>query len=173
MGIARRRRHWMPWDRRGRCAGPSTGFVTWTSRVSWIVFHTAPWLLKKLWLLVDHSDSQAFVPALSHKHRFQLAALYTLQHRLTRNTQFRCGYDHGHILGWRLLHDARPQFLSDADLPWRAWRNLLAGNEAIGQPAMNAARVHAENLRGLANRHQLSIGRRRRRLETWDAAIPS
>jgi len=113
------------------------------------------------------------MPALPHEHRLQLAALYTLQHGLTRNTQFRRGYDHGHILWWRLLHDARPQFIIDADLPWRAWRNLLASNEAISQPAMNAARVHAENLRGLPNRHQLSVGRRRRLLESWEAAIPS
>jgi hypothetical protein len=44
------------------------------------------------------------------------------------------------------LHDAGPEFIIDANLPWRAWRNLLAGDEAVGQPAMNAARVHAENL---------------------------
>src|SRR5690242_11482787 len=61
----------------GRCAGPSTGFATWTSRASWIVFHTAPWLLKKLWLLIDHFDSQAFTPALSHQYSLQFAALYT------------------------------------------------------------------------------------------------
>jgi hypothetical protein len=84
----------------------------------WIVFHTAPWLLKKLWLLVDRSDSQALMSALPHEHRLQLAALYTLQHGLTRNTQFRRGYDHGHIFWWRLLHDARPQLIINANLPW-------------------------------------------------------
>jgi len=50
-----------------------------TFRDFWIVFHTAPWLLKKLWLLIDHFDSQALTPALPHENRFELAALYTLQ----------------------------------------------------------------------------------------------
>ena len=81
----------------------------WTQieAATWIVFHTAPWLLKKSWLLIDHFDSQTFMPALPDQNRFQLAALYTVQHRLPRNTQFRRGYDHGHVLWWRLLHDAR------------------------------------------------------------------
>jgi len=34
MGIAQRGRHWMRWGRLGRCAGPTTGFVTWTSKAS-------------------------------------------------------------------------------------------------------------------------------------------
>ena len=60
----------MQWGRRGSDAGAMTGFWIWTSRASWIVFHTAPWLLKKLWLLIDHLDSQAFMPALPHQNSF-------------------------------------------------------------------------------------------------------
>ena len=32
MGIARRSRRWMRWGRLDKCAGPTTGFATWTSR---------------------------------------------------------------------------------------------------------------------------------------------
>src|SRR5579862_1816699 len=113
------------------------------------------------------------MPALAHQNRFQLAALYTLQHRLPRDAQFRRGYDHGHVVWWRLLHDARPQFIIDANLPGRARCDLLAGDETICQPAMNAARVHAENPSRFANGDQFSIGRRGWRLKARDTAIPS
>ena len=49
------------------------------------MFHTAPWLLKKWWLLINDFDSYAFTPALPHQHSVELTALYTLQHRLPRN----------------------------------------------------------------------------------------
>lgn len=97
------------------------------------MFHTAPWLLKKRLLLIDDSDSQAFMPALAHEQGLQLTALYTLQHGLPRNPQFRCGYDHGNVLWGRLLHDARTQIIIDADLPRRARCDLLAGDETISQ----------------------------------------
>ena len=111
--------------------------------------------------------------ALPDENSFQFAALYTLQHGLTRNAQFRCGYDHGHVLRRCLLHDPRPQFIVDANLPGRTWRDLLAGNESICQPTMDATGVHAQDLRRLANRNELSAGRRVWRLEPWDTAIAS
>src|SRR5215470_15786007 len=124
---------------------------------SWILFHTAPWLLKKWWLLIDHFDAQALTPALPHQNSIQLAALYTLQHGLPRNTQFRGGFDHGQVPWRRLLHDVRAQFFGDANLPRRTWRNLLTRNEAICQPTVNAGCVHPQDLRCLTNRRQLSI----------------
>jgi hypothetical protein len=53
------------------------------------------------------------------------------------------------------------KLFGDSNLPRRAWRELLASNETIGQPAMNAAGVHAGNLRRFANGNQLPIRRRR------------
>src|SRR3982751_4810765 len=137
---------------------------------SWIVFHTAPWLLKKLWLLIDHFDSQALMPALSDQNCFEFPALYTLQHSLTRNTQFRCGYDHGHVLRRRLLHDARPQFIIDTNLPRRTRSDLLTRYETVRQPAMNAGCVHSQNLCRLANGNEFSAGRFSWRLEARDFA---
>src|SRR5579863_3963339 len=142
-----------------------------TSRATWIVCHTAPWLLKELWLLIDHFDSQAFTPALPHQHSFEFAALYTLQHRLARNAEFERGLQHRQIVRQLLLHDACPQLIGDPNLPRRAWSYLLAGDETICQPAMNRRSVHAENLRCLPNRNQLPGGRFSRRLESRDIAI--
>ena len=122
---------------------------------------------------IDHFDSQAFTPALPHQNSFQLAALYTLQHRLPRNAQFRGGYDHGHILRWRLLHDARPQFIVDANLPRRAWRDLLAGDETIGQPAMNADVFMPRICAALRIETSSPLGGVGWRLESRDTAIAS
>jgi len=63
-----------------------------------MMFHTAPWLLNKLRLLIDHFDSQALTPALPHENGFELAALYTPQYRLPRNVQFCGGFDLGQEL---------------------------------------------------------------------------
>ena len=93
------------------------------------MFHTAPWSLKKLWLLIDYFDSQAFMPALPHQNCFEFAALYTLQYRLAGNAQFGRGFDHRQELWGGLLYDARPQFIVDANLPRRTWRDLLARDE--------------------------------------------
>lgn len=45
-----------------------------TSGDFWIVFYTAPWLLKKLWLLIDHFDSPAFRSPLAHQPAFSAPA---------------------------------------------------------------------------------------------------
>jgi hypothetical protein len=74
-----------------------------------------------LWLLIDHFDSQALTPALPHENGFELAALYTLQYRLAGNAQFCGGFDHRQELRRGLLHDARAQFIGDANLPRCAW----------------------------------------------------
>ena len=94
-------------------------------------------VVQKLGLLIDHFDSQAFTPSLPHQHGFELAALYTLQHRLPRNAEFHGGLQHRQIIRRRLLHDARPQLIGDSNLPRRAGSDLLAGDETICQPAMN------------------------------------
>jgi hypothetical protein len=64
------------------------GRPTDAGELVWIVFHTALWLLKKIGLFIGHFDSQAFTSALSHQNRLQLAALYTLQYGLSRNTPY-------------------------------------------------------------------------------------
>ena len=122
-------------------------------------------------MLIHDFDSQALTSALPNQHGGELATLYTLQHRLPRNAEFQRGFQHGQIVRRRLRHDAGAQLLGDANLPRRAGSDLLAGNEAVGQPTVNAGGIHAENLRGLADGDQLSWGRLRGRLETRDITI--
>ena len=69
------------------------------------------------------------------------------------------------------MYDAGSQLIGDPNLPRRAGRELLAGDEAVRQPAMNARRIHAENLRRLANGNQFPAGRFSRRLESPNMAI--
>ena len=77
----------------------------------------------------------------------------------------------GRYSGGACCHNARTQLIVDANLPRRAGSDLLAGDETIGQPAMNAGRVHAQNLRRFADRNQFSGGRLSRRLEARNVAI--
>ena len=122
--------------------------------------------------MIDHFDSQAFAATLSHQHGLELAALYTLQYRLSRNAESDGGLQHGQIFRRRLLHDARAQFIGDSNLPRRARRDLLTGDESICQPAMNAGSIHAQNLRRFADRNQFSGRWLSRRLEASNVAIP-
>ena len=62
-------------------------------------------------------------------------------------------------------------FIADSYLPWRAGRDLLAGDETIGQLSMNARRVHTENLRCFPNRNQFAARQLSRRLESRNVAI--
>src|SRR5712691_6200898 len=53
-----------------------------------------------------------------------------------------------------------------------ARRDLLTGDEAICQPAMNTGSIHAQNLCRLADRNQFSGRWLSRRLEAGNVAIP-
>ncbi len=59
-------------------------------------------------------------------NRFKLAALYTLQHRLTRYTESQGGFEHGQKVGWCFLDEASAQLMRHANAPGSSWRNLLA-----------------------------------------------
>jgi hypothetical protein len=73
--------------------------------------------LKKAGLIVDHLDTQAFSAALPYQDSCEFATLYTLQHRLARNTKFDGSFQYRQIIHWGLLHDPRPQLIRDANLP--------------------------------------------------------
>src|SRR5215472_312755 len=128
-------------------------------------------MLKQARSTVDDFDSQALTPALPHQQGFELTALYTLQPSLPRNAELARRFQHRHVLGPRLRHDASPQRLGDANLPGRAGSDLLAGDEPIGQPAVNTGGIHAEDLRCLSDGHQLPAGRLRWWLEPRNASV--
>jgi hypothetical protein len=108
---------------------------------------------------IDDFDSQAFTSALSHKNGLQFATLYTLQHRLSRNAELHCCFQHRQILRRRLRHNARPQVIVHSNLPGCPRSNLFAGDETIRQPAVNTGSVHAKDLRCLADADQFSVAR--------------
>jgi len=112
--------------------------------------------LEKAGLILDHLDTQAFSASLPYQESFEFAALYTLQHRLPRNTEFDGSFQHRQIIRWGLLHDPGPQLIRDANLPWGAGSDLLARDKAICQPTVNGRSVEAKDLRRLANRRQFS-----------------
>ena len=66
-----------------------------------------PRVAEKIRLLIHDFDTQAFAPALPHQHGLELAALYTLQYRLSRNAEFHGRLQHRQIFRRGLLDDAR------------------------------------------------------------------
>ena len=127
--------------------------------------------LEQIGLIVDHLDTQAFSAPLPYQDRFEFAALYTLQHRLSRDPEFHCSFQHRQIVRWGLLQDPRPQLIGDANLPWGAGSDLLACDEAISQPTVNGRSVEAEDLRSFANRRQFSLRWLSRWLEAGNLTI--
>ena len=66
----------------------------------------------------------------------QFAALYTLQHRLARHAEPFGGFPHWSITFWSLLDKECLQLLGDADAPGCTWRDLLTGDKAVVEPAV-------------------------------------
>jgi hypothetical protein len=77
-------------------------------------------------------------------HSLQLAALDTLQHRLPGDAQPKSRLEHREIPGRRLLDEAGPELIGEADPPRRTGRELLADEEAVQEPAMNGGRRDTE-----------------------------
>ena len=103
-------------------------------------------------------DSQAFSSPAADVERFELAALYTLQHRLSGDAEPQPCFEHRQILWRRLFDEARPQLVGDADAPWRAWGELLADDDPGDQPAVQRGRRHAEDRGGCLDGDELAIG---------------
>ena len=119
---------------------------------------------------VRYAYSQALATSEAHVDGVEFAALYTLQHRLAGHAENLRRLEHRQVAGGRLLHEARAQLVGDADLPRRAGRELLGGDEAIVDPAMHRRRGDAEKLGGLLHGHQFAdVGVRA--LEASDAPM--
>jgi len=100
----------------------------------------------------------------------EFAALSRCNTVSPRDAEFHGCFQHGQILRRGLLHDARSQLFSDADLPRRAGGDLFTGDEAFGQPTMDVE-VSCPDLGGLADRDDVALRRLRRGLEAGYAAI--
>jgi hypothetical protein len=93
-------------------------------------------VFEEVWLIVDALDTQAFASSATDQNGAELAALYTLQHRLTGNTKSpRCGLHDDISLGG-VIDETATQSLGDANAPRCTGGRLLGGDEAIVDPAM-------------------------------------
>ncbi|HKY39828.1 MAG TPA: reverse transcriptase domain-containing protein [Polyangiaceae bacterium] len=95
---------------------------------------------------VGELDSQPFSASLPDVDGVELATLYTLQDGLTADAQGERGFEHRNVTRRRLVDEARAQLIGDANAPRGAWCELLAGNEAVVEPAMHGGGRDAENL---------------------------
>ncbi len=89
-------------------------------------------------------------------YRFQLAALYTLQHGLTCDAQQASGLLHGNVSGWCLFQKAFSKLFIDPNLPGSTGSDLFPGDKAICQPSMDCGRSHSQNLSCFLDGDQLS-----------------
>src|SRR5271157_5742166 len=90
-------------------------------------------------------------------NRRKLASLYTLQHCLARDAEEPHGVDHRDMAVRRGLDKARPDLIADADSPRGPRGDLLPGDEAVGEPAVESGGNHAEDLRRLRHGHELAL----------------
>ena len=102
---------------------------------------------------------------------FELAALYTLQHRLACDAEFHCGFEHGQEL-WRcFLNKARTQFVGYSNAPGCAWSNLFSGNKAIVNPSVNRGCRHTKDFGCVFESDKFSCWSLSRRLVARNVAI--
>src|SRR5215471_9938654 len=104
-------------------------------------------------------------------YRVQLAALDTLQHRLTGYAQGLHRRPHREPAGWRLVSEECPQLVGEPDLPRRSRSELHASNEAILQPTVQRRWSYTQLMGGFRHRHQLTIRWIGRRLVTWNVPV--
>ncbi len=116
-------------------------------------------------------DSQAFTSPAPDVKRFELAALYTLQHGLSGDAEPEPRFEHRQIIWRRLFDEARAQFVGHPDTPRRAWGELFADDDPGDQPAVQRGRRHTEDRGRLRDGDELAIGVFSWRLTARDAAI--
>ena len=104
-------------------------------------------------------DTQALSSPGTDVDGAEFAALDTLQHRLPRDPQRHGGLQHRQPALGRLLDEPAAQLVGDADPPRRTRGDLLAGDEPVGQPPVHRRGRHAEQLGGLGDSDQLTLGR--------------
>ncbi len=120
---------------------------------------------------VRDPDSQAFAASAGDVDGFELAALYTLQHRLAGDAQHAHGIDHGHVALRRLLGKALTQPGGHADSPRRTGRDLLGRDEAVVDTAKERALRYAEDRSGLSYAEELTVRRLGRWLEARESPV--
>ena len=105
---------------------------------------------------VYNFDSQTFTPSTPNMDRFEFAALYTLQDRLPRNAEPHGCFEHRQKARRGFFEELSTQLIGDADAPGSAGGQLLAGDKAVVDPAMNSRGGKTEDLCSLLDSGKLS-----------------
>src|SRR5207245_11741512 len=113
------------------------------------ILRPIPWRgVTELGTLSDDLDSQAFSSPAADADGFELAALYTLQHRLAGDAEPQPRLQHRQIVWRGVFDEARAQFVGDPNAPRGAWGELLADDDAGGEPTVQRGRRYREDLGG-------------------------
>ncbi len=94
-------------------------------------------LIEEVGLRADDLEAQAFFASASDMKRFDLAALDTLPHCLSRNSQQTHGLIHGEEVIWCFFSDTGAQVVGETNTPRGPWCQLFSGDDALVEPAMN------------------------------------
>ena len=115
------------------------------------------WLREQSSLIGFYLDTQAAAPSAPDMHGGQHAALDLVQHGLAGHPEgLGCLVEGKPVLGDILGHlDA--ELVVEPDLPRGSWSDLLAGYEAVGQPAVNGADPDLQLGRCLVDADHLTI----------------
>ncbi len=115
--------------------------------------------IKEPELLAYDFDAQAFLLAAHDVYGGEFAALDTLQHGLARHAERAYRFAHWKKVVAGLAGEAGPEIFGQSDPPRGAGCQLLAGDDAVIEQAMNGRGSHAECDGGLPDRHELALGR--------------
>src|SRR3954453_3576569 len=109
-------------------------------------------------LVGGNPDSEALSAALADVEGVELAALDTLQHGLAGDAERAHGVDDRDVAGGRVVDEQGAQLVVDADAPGGAGGVVLAGDEAVVEPAVQGRGRDAERVGGLGDRKQFAVG---------------
>jgi hypothetical protein len=105
-----------------------------------------------------HLDTQAFPASGAGQDGAQLAALDLLQYGLAGDAECLGGVGEGDPALGGGVGEHAAELAGEADLPGRAWGDLLAGDEAVVQPAQQGRRCDVELAGGGGHVEQFSFG---------------
>ena len=105
--------------------------------------------MKEVGLLAYHFDAQAFLFAAHDMDRSEFAALDTLQYGLARDAERAYRLAHRQEVLTGITIEALRKVFGEADTPRGAGCQLLAGNKAVIEQAMDGGWHDAEHDSGL------------------------
>jgi hypothetical protein len=127
--------------------------------------------MEEVGLSAYHFDAQAFLFAAHDMDGGEFAALDTLQYGLPRDAERAYRLAHRQEVLASITVEAIVEIFGEANTPRGAGCQLLAGNNAVIEQAMDGRWCDAKHDGGLLNRQQFALRRTSRRLETMNTPV--